>query len=230
MAGVVETADRRLVVLAQSRSGVSGSKTSPNLGGGDVWLICLDEDGRELWQRTYGTADDDVPYGMRGFPDGGVVVVGFTRNATNSAAAPQSAWIMRVDRSGNELWKEIVDGSGKDIATDVELTSDWGFIVSGISDSPPSGTKTSPAYGGSDAWLLRFGPEGPMLSIAPMTSEVQISLRGPVGTFVTEHSPDFVQWKPLSTNTIVNAGDSVTITNRGATNEIARFYRARWSQ
>jgi len=44
-------------------------------------------------------------------------------------------WIFKIDREGDLKWQQNYGGSSFDIATDIEQTSDNGFIVAGISSS-----------------------------------------------------------------------------------------------
>lgn len=63
-----------------SDSGVSGNKTSAPRGGYDYWLIGLDENGNELWQRSIGGATDDALTRMALRPNGSLVAGGHSKS------------------------------------------------------------------------------------------------------------------------------------------------------
>jgi hypothetical protein len=60
-------------------------------------------------------------------------------------------WIIRLDGDGNKLWDRSFGGSGFDVIYGLQQTTDGGYILGGISTSPPSGNKTSAPFG-----LIRF--------------------------------------------------------------------------
>ena len=75
-------ADGGYILAGYSQSPVSGNKTSPKVGGNDMWLVRIDSAGNKLWERTigggnpYGSSANDVAI----TPDGGFVVAGETFN------------------------------------------------------------------------------------------------------------------------------------------------------
>ncbi len=72
-----ETESGELLLFGVSFSGTSGNKTSPAFGNGDFWIVCVDQYGEKLWERTYGGSGTDsfvraVPIGGGGFVCGGI--------------------------------------------------------------------------------------------------------------------------------------------------------------
>jgi len=51
---LVETADGGFVVAGYSDSGMANDKSEANIGGTDYWVVKLDVDGNQLWDRTLG--------------------------------------------------------------------------------------------------------------------------------------------------------------------------------
>lgn len=68
------------IIGGVSDSDVSGNKTSALRGGYDYWLIGLDEDGNELWQRSIGGVADDALTRMALRPNGSFVVGGHSKS------------------------------------------------------------------------------------------------------------------------------------------------------
>jgi hypothetical protein len=150
-----------------SDSPVGGTKTNSGFGANDYWVIRIDANGNELWQRAFGGTGDDILRAVRSTSDGGVVLAGFSSSAVSgNKSAPSRGgndiWIVRTDAAGNKLWDKSYGGSGEEgIDEDgIQQTADGGFIVGGSSASVASGNKTSPSFGGDDFWLLRLDPQG----------------------------------------------------------------------
>ncbi len=59
-----------------SDSPISGTKTAPNIGDYDYWLVFLDKDGNEIWQETYGGTGKDALTVLFQTEDGGFFVGG----------------------------------------------------------------------------------------------------------------------------------------------------------
>ncbi|MEM8710396.1 MAG: hypothetical protein AAGG01_05555, partial [Planctomycetota bacterium] len=80
------------------------------LGGKDVWLIRLDPDGQELWQKRVGGSGDNTLAELASFEDG-FYIAGETEadgyaGATTPCGlgAPRCTYIARYNSVGDELW------------------------------------------------------------------------------------------------------------------------------
>jgi hypothetical protein len=60
-------------------------------------------------------------------------------------------------------WTRRLGGASNDDLTVVRQVAGSGYIIGGTSESGPSGTKTSPRYGGTDMWAVRLSPTGDQL-------------------------------------------------------------------
>ncbi len=127
------------------------------------------------WQQSFGSCGGEFLRGLKSLPNGGYVFAGATvefcdptgiGNKTSPNYGNTDWWLVRTDDQGNKLWDASFGGSGEDgfDGTDiVQQTADGGFILGGWSDSPPSGTKTSPHYGSFDYWVVRVDRDGHQL-------------------------------------------------------------------
>src|SRR6266478_2974950 len=162
-----QTTDGGFILAGMSSSGADGTKTSPNYGGYDYWIVRLDALGNQIWDQDFGGSDDDGTAGVfvRQTSDGGFILGGDSRSgATGSKISVNYGgadfWVLRLDASGNELWDQSFGGANNDTLQALQQTSDGGFILGGSSDSAPSGNKTSTSYGGSDFWVVRLNSSG----------------------------------------------------------------------
>ena len=104
---------------------IIGKTKSFGHGGYDAWLIKVDENGNEIWNKTYGGALGDYIYSIEDM-ESGYVMAG-TKMSTHM---DYDAYLIRVDGNGNELWEKTYGGEGDEIAADVSPTDD-GYVISG---------------------------------------------------------------------------------------------------
>src|SRR5947209_5483348 len=60
-------------------------------------------------------------------------------------------------------WQQSFGGTGSDEGWGLLQLADGGYILAASSDSDPSGDKTSPHFGDTDLWVVRFDPVGNIL-------------------------------------------------------------------
>lgn len=162
-----ETADGGFVLAAVSRSEPGGSKTSPRIGAMDAWVIRLDPQGQKLWEQTYGGTNYSAFIDIQELPDRGFIAVG---NADYGVGGTKTSpgfgsvdfWVVRLDASGRALWDRCCGGTDFDGGIRALPMPDGGFMVAGDSQSPLSGTRTSPGSG-NDFWLVRLDAAGNQL-------------------------------------------------------------------
>ena len=58
------------------------------------------------------------------------------------------------------LWQNTIGGASNDVLHDIELYSDGGHIIGGVSNSNISGEKTENSRGENDFWILRQNSQG----------------------------------------------------------------------
>ncbi len=115
----------------------------------DAWIFELDASGNLLWQQTYGGADSEYANSVAAVPGGGYIIAGTTRSF---GSGQDDIWIVRIDNTGNLLWQKTYGGIEIDQGSRIALTSDGGFIVTGMTGSFGAG--------GNDAWILKLNSTG----------------------------------------------------------------------
>jgi hypothetical protein len=101
---VRQTSDGGYVLGGQSNSGVSGNKTSANLGANDIWIIKVDGSGNKQWEQTLGGSGiDGLAYAdvLRQTSDGGYILAGNSRsgvsgNKTTAGFGGTDWWLVKL--------------------------------------------------------------------------------------------------------------------------------------
>jgi hypothetical protein len=164
--GVIRTDDGGFILAATSYSDISGDKSENSRGtdDSDYWVIKIDAQGNKIWDKTYGGADEDAVDGFRRHPAGGYLISGTSYSGqsgekTHDSYGKQDWWVVRIDDDGNILWDKVYGGDRFDIGPGIFEDED-GFVLTGYSDSSPSGNKTASQRGSYDAWLVKIDYDG----------------------------------------------------------------------
>ena len=128
---------------------VTGYTYSFGAGGGDVYLVKVDSQGREEWNSTSGNTDVEFGVSVRETGDGGYIVTGLTYSFLDET---YDVYLLKTDSQGEEEWISILGGPGDDWGQSVQVTGDGGYIVGGSTRSFGSGLW--------DVYLLKTDSEG----------------------------------------------------------------------
>ncbi|TFH42921.1 MAG: hypothetical protein E4G94_05565 [ANME-2 cluster archaeon] len=119
----------------------------------DAWLIKVDVNGNEQWNKTFFDLGD--AQSVQQTSDGGFILTGMT--GSYEIEIPvwltdvwfTDTWLLKTDANGNEQWnKTFFDLGG---AQSIQQTSDGGFILAG---------KTGSYEIDTDVWLLKTDTNG----------------------------------------------------------------------
>ena len=92
------------LLAGRSGSPSSATKTSPHYGGGDLWIVKIDETGNVLWDKSHGGTGEERLFTVKATPDGGFVLGGTTTsgvggNKTTGFFGIYDFWVVKVDSS-----------------------------------------------------------------------------------------------------------------------------------
>ncbi|HEX9981153.1 MAG TPA: T9SS type A sorting domain-containing protein [Flavobacterium sp.] len=143
-----QTSDGGYIVIGESRSN-SGDVAS-HYGNEDIWILKLDSAGTLLWQKNYGGNGEDGPRTILQTPDGGYIFSSYTNSCAQDivglhdpygctgAFTNRDYWIVKLNASGNIVWKTTLGTDGNDSVSDspesLAMTSDGGYIVCGTTN------------------------------------------------------------------------------------------------
>jgi len=78
---------------------LSGDTRSFGTGSSDFWLVKTDNNGIELWNRTFGGANNESAHSVQQTSDGGFIMAGVTRSLHW-----YDCWLVKTDTEGVEMW------------------------------------------------------------------------------------------------------------------------------
>ncbi|WP_379968005.1 T9SS type A sorting domain-containing protein [Epilithonimonas sp. UC225_85] len=124
----IATQEGGFVLFGTSFSNISEDKKENNLGGSDAWLIRLNENGEELWQKTLGTKSNDEASAVVQSTDLGFFVAG-NINDNKKLFGSKDVFVSKLDKDGKLIQTTILGGRSLDEVTDMIPTPDGGAVV-----------------------------------------------------------------------------------------------------
>jgi hypothetical protein len=199
----------------------------------DYWVVKLDSTGTIQWQKSLGGTNSDGATSVQQTTDGGYIVAGSSYSNDEDVTGHHGVaggycdyWIVKLNSTGTIEWQKSLGGSGDDIATSIQQTTDSGYIVAGHSDSN-DGDVTG-HYGGTcfhDYWIVKLDKTGTIVwqkSLGGINDDIAESIRQTTdGGYIiagysysndgddtghhdtTEENPDYWVVKLNSTGTII---------------------------
>ena len=138
-----------------------GSKKENSRGSLDYWIIKINAEGTEEWQRTYGGKYADVLESMVATKDGGYLIGGSSNSPSSkdktitNFGSGNDFWLLKLDAEGKIEWQQVLGGSAEDQLKVVCQTKDGNYIVAGNSNSTTRTTKS-----GTDVWIVKLDLDG----------------------------------------------------------------------
>jgi predicted secreted protein len=156
--GTADDGASQLVVTSDGGYALAGTTNSFGAGGGDCWLIKIDQFGKMEWNQTYGGTADDGASQLVVTSDGGYALAGYT---ASSGAGGRDFWLVKTDMFGNMEWNQTYGGTNNEQAYSLVVTSDGSYALAGSWDLP-SDTVPPGFVVPSDFWLVKTDVFGNM--------------------------------------------------------------------
>ena len=131
---------------------VAGYTKSYGAGDWDAWLIKTDNEGNELWNKTYGGIFEDIANCVIETNDGGYAIVGYTEYSQGKC----ELWIIKTDENGTEAWSERYR-NGDMVFGSCIIETEHGYVV--VADANDDVWLVGTDENGEMVWNNTFGGE-----------------------------------------------------------------------
>ncbi len=133
------------------------------LGGKDIWLTELDEEGDLLRQFTYGGSDNDDVHASAFDSLGNLILGGTTFSDDGDLPTPKGkgdCWVLKIDPQGDIVWSEVFGGPRPEGINDLIISKDGGAVFCGLTWSQAGEGDIEANQGYYDAWLVKIDQNG----------------------------------------------------------------------
>ncbi|MEG1668010.1 T9SS type A sorting domain-containing protein [Chryseobacterium sp.] len=118
------------------------SKSSPNFGEGDYWVIKLSKDNKVEWEKNFGGKGDDHLRTMV-FTSSGYIIGGESRseksgNKTVGIEEGTDIWLISLNTKGEEQWQKSYNFKNRDILMGMNVISGMRGAGSGVNGVSPT--------------------------------------------------------------------------------------------
>lgn len=93
----------------------------------DFWLVKFSLWGDLIWNKTFGTSNNDIAACVGQCSDGGYILAGKTQVGENV----YKAFILKIEKDGSEKWQKVLENQGWERAANVIEINNGEFIVLG---------------------------------------------------------------------------------------------------
>ena len=111
--------------------------STDSFGGGDfdAYLIAVDSEGRELWERTIGdpTTQENASSAVAD-ENGGLYLLSIISYPSGYPGSHRDSRIQHLDANGEELWNTLLSGEYRMAGTAMALSDDGGLLITGKSE------------------------------------------------------------------------------------------------
>lgn len=135
-----------------------------NHGGGDIWLVKVDDAGALSWQNTLGGSGQDECWDVMQNSDGDILIAGRTLSSNADVSNNHGLgdmWVVKLDPLGTIIWENALGGPLHEGARSIQQTNDGGYIVGGWSASTIGpGSDVTFNHGLNDVWVVKLDALG----------------------------------------------------------------------
>ncbi|PSR53955.1 hypothetical protein AHMF7605_10710 [Adhaeribacter arboris] len=165
LTSVIKTSDGGYLAGGYTAWGMDADKTQTSRGMNDYWIIKTDKNGKKLWDKRYGSYNNDYLKRVIQTQDGGYLLGGSTFSGkggdiSEDKRGDRDFWIIKVDAQGNKQWDKRYGGKGEDELEKIAQLSTGEYVLGGYSSSPAGGDKSQGSQGKYDYWMVKINTTG----------------------------------------------------------------------
>lgn len=167
---IINTSDNGFIAATSYSTSNDGDVTG-NHGGGDIWIVKINNTGNIVWQKCLGGSNTEKLYDIQPTNDGGCIIAAHTNsndgNISDGNYHNNDAWIIKIDNSGNINWQHFFGGSNNDFILSIKQTSEGNYICVGGTESNDGNVvgwheeySSVTGFPYSDAWIIKLNSSG----------------------------------------------------------------------
>ncbi|RZK18424.1 MAG: T9SS type A sorting domain-containing protein [Flavobacterium sp.] len=162
---IQQTSDGGYIVAGNTASNNGDVMGNHNTGYDDVWIVKLNSTGIILWQKTLGGTNHEMAKSIQQTSDGGYIFAGSTDSNDGDVSGNHSTfldcWIVKLNGTGEIIWQKTMGGTSDDFASEIQQTSDGGYIIAGLTAS--NNGDVTQQHGIFDCWILKLNSIGEII-------------------------------------------------------------------
>jgi len=141
-----------VIETASGEIGVAGSTESFQTAATDAFVLKLDAAGEEVWNTTFGGAENDTARSITLAPDGDFVFAGSFQNRVAANRTEDDAMVAKMNSGGEMVWNWTYGSTRENESADAIIaTLDGGYLFAGRSGVFPLD---------NDAWVVKLDNSG----------------------------------------------------------------------
>ncbi|MEC4050933.1 T9SS type A sorting domain-containing protein [Flavobacterium sp. SUN046] len=174
LTSIENTNDGGYIVAGNSNSNIGFDKKDNSFGKDDFWIIKLNSQGNEEWQKTIGGSGLEKLATIKQTNDGGYIIGGSSSSQEQTSIITSlnnyfktepcygnlDYYVIKLNSQGKIEWQKTFGGEYVDEIKNIQPTSDGGYILGGYSNSPISGNKSQDNIGIGDYWIIKLNSLG----------------------------------------------------------------------
>ena len=150
-------------VIAVGKTSSNSMNVSGNHGGGDMWVVKLNNVGIIEWQKCLGGSMGELANSVKVTNDGGYIVSGQTVSNDGDVAGfhgtiYNDCWVVKLNNNGVIEWQKCLGGSWHDYSYDICQTIDGGYVMIGTTSSNDGDVIGND--GNQDIWVVKLSSIG----------------------------------------------------------------------
>jgi hypothetical protein len=110
---------------------IAGKTNSFGAGDFDEYVVKTNSNGDTTWTKTYGGTKYDNAHDIKQTSNGGYIILGYTASFSSSPNDTGNIYLINTDGSGNIMWTKAINILKYDVPSNIEITSDNGYMIGG---------------------------------------------------------------------------------------------------
>jgi hypothetical protein len=129
----------------------------------DIYICVSQLPAAIQWAKCYGGSNSENAFAVKPTHDGGYILAGTTNSIDTGDVygfhgGMSDYWVVKTDSAGTLKWQKCLGGTSQDVARDILVTSDGGYVVAGWTQSNDG--DVSGNFGSWDYWIIKLDSAG----------------------------------------------------------------------